>query len=239
MAYLNPDAFAIYAERKKLSPRATARLWLPELSPAAAQMRLKRRLDSRDAGRAELAALAEVLGVRSEWLSSPVRYQLSDRDGRPFAVGGAVYLFDHESEVEVARHLLARAGFWAPGSAEAAAVVTTRVSAVTEYEADEHASRPTAYPVFNADSASDSSLDDFEILLDIERRLHGAEPEASEFWLDTWAWPGWTDHLPRAAIVLRHRMRSASAHEAARMWERVNAIVELLQERAEELRRDA
>lgn len=221
----------MYEGRAGLSERAVAKAAYPGLSEGAAQMRLRRRKNrgSAKVPGEEAKAIAKALGVPFHWLESDVRWRLTDHKSRPLAVGGGVYLFDHEGEAIAAGHLLERAGFLAGA----------RVRAVTTREARDAAAQLGAKPLLNAESMTDSSLDDFEVLLDIERRLRGQPAQAGDLWLDGCSWPGWTEHLPRYAKALRHKLRNADAETAVALSARINAVVDLLHECAEALRPDA
>lgn len=256
-AVIRREALEMYASRAGLSERALAKRAYPALSEGAAQMRLRRRKrrDRVEVPGDEAKAIAAALSTPAEptdrveelqasraerrdavtppvsfhWLESDVRWRLVDLASRPVAVGGAVYLFDHEGEAIAAGHLLARAGF--PAGA--------RAQALTIREAQDEAAQLGAPPLLNAESLTDSSLDDFEVLLDVERRLRGELAQIGELWLDGRSWPGWTEHLPHYAHALRHELRKADAEAAVELSARINAVVDLLHERAEALRPDA
>ncbi len=229
--FIQRDALNLYAARVGVSEREHARRAFPDpdMNIAAAQMRLRRRKARPrvEVSEADARAIAGAVGVAPAWLDSPLCSWLVNDRG-PVPVGAAVYLFDHAEEAGFAARLLERSGF-APRPA---------VFTGTLREAEDWATYIGRPPLFNAEDVADSSLDAFEILLDIERRLRGHEPQMGEVWLAPGAWIGWTKHLPRAAVAIGVHFRRVEEPEAAVLFARIEQIVALLHELTDNLRPD-
>jgi hypothetical protein len=225
--WMQDETLALYMARAGLSEREVARRAYPDLSEGAAQQRLRRRREapSTRLPESEARAIAEAVGRDTYSLGALVVHVLVDPKTRELlAPGELIYLHDHAEEAAAAAVLAEQSGLFPRPD----------VVAATDLEVSHKASFVGHPPIFNFGSGVDSSLDDFLVLLDIERRLRGGSlGDAERIVIGN---PAWCGPLLRAARDLKSRHWRARGKAKAVLRQRLDALCDLLVETVEYLR---